>query len=126
MKFVKVSRWRTRPSWLPEWVALAAPTAAAVAGTSLVGVLPAIIVTGTKYIFLITVAALIPCVVLLIMGVLLALLLPRESGPSGGGGWPPPPPDGPPEPPWWPAFEKEFRRHAGETRRDLAGTGPGR
>lgn len=124
MKFAKVSRWRTRPSWLPEWVSLAAPTVAAVAGTSLVGVLPAIIATGTKYILLITVAALVPCILLLVMGVLLALLLPREAGPSGGRGWPPSPSDGPQEPPWWPVFEREFRQHVGETHRDLVSTRP--
>ena len=123
MKFGKVSRWRTRPPWLPEWVALSAPTVAAVAGTSLIGVLPAVIVTGTKYILLLTVAALVPLTLLLLMGVLLGLLLPRESGPPGGGGWPPPP-DGPGEPPWWPSFEKDFRQHVRETRHDLAGTGP--
>lgn len=122
MKFAKVSRWRTRPPWLPEWVSLAAPTVAAVAGTSLVGVLPAIIATGTKYIFLITVAALVPCILLLVMGVLLALLLPREAGPSGGRGWPPSPSDGPQDPPWWPVFEREFRQHVGETPRDLVDT----
>ena len=87
-------------------------------------VLPAIIATGTKYILLITVAALVPCILLLVMGVLLALLLPREAGPSGGRGWPPSPSDGPQEPPWWPVFEREFRQHVGETHRDLVSTRP--
>lgn len=124
MKFGKVSRWRTRPPWVPEWAVLAAPTVAVVAGTSLlVGVLPAVIATGTRYILLITVAAAVPFLLLLLMGALLALLLPREAGPSGGGGSPPPS-DGPPEPPWWPAFEKAFRQHAHGTH-DLAGTRPG-
>lgn len=125
MKFGDLSRWRTRLSRLPEWVVLAAPTVAVVAGTSLLGVLPAVIVTGTKHILLIVVAAGVPFTLLLLMGVLLALLLPREAGPSGGGGWPPPPSDGPPEPPWWPAFEKSFRQHVHEPRHDLVGTRPG-
>ncbi|HLI39762.1 MAG TPA: hypothetical protein VKV80_20855 [Streptosporangiaceae bacterium] len=123
MKFGKVPRWQTRPSWLPEWLALAAPTVAVVAGTSLVGVLPAVIMTGTRHMLLVAVAAGVPFTLLLLMGVLLALLLPREAGPPGGGGWPPPPPDGPPDdPPWWPSFEEAFRKHAVARGRDLVGT----
>jgi len=125
MKFGKVSRWRTRLPRLPEWVVLAAPTVAVVAGTCLIGVLPAVIVTGTKHILLIAVAAGVPFALLLVMGGLLLLFLPREAGPSGGGGWPPPPSDGPPEPPWWPAFEKAFRQHVNEPRHDLVGSLPG-
>lgn len=126
MKFGKVSRWQTRPRWLPEWVALSAPTVAVVAGTSLlVGVLPAVIATGTRYMLLLAVAAGVPFILLVLMGVLLCLLLPREAGPPGGGGWPPPPSDEPPEPPWWPAFEKEFRQHVHEPPHDLVGTRPG-
>lgn len=109
--FGKVSRWRTRPRWVPEWVALAAPTVAVVAGTSLlVGVLPAVIVTGTRYINLIAVAAGVPFILLLLMAVLLAVLLPGETGPSDGGGGPPSG-EPPQEPPWWPSFEKAFREH---------------
>jgi hypothetical protein len=122
MKFGNGARRRTRPPWLPEWLALAAPTIAVVAGTSLLGVLPAVIVTGTRHLLLITVAAGVPFVLLLLMGMILALLLPREAGPSGGGGWPPPPSDGPQEPPWWPSFEKAFHQHASEPHSDLAGT----
>lgn len=112
MKFRKVSRWRTRPRWIPEWMALAAPPVAAVAGTSLlVGVLPAIIVTGTRHMLFIAVGAGVPFTLLLLMGALLALLLPDESGPSDGGGGPPS--DEPPEePPWWPAFEDDFHQYA--------------
>ena len=126
MKFGSASRWRNRPSPFPEWVTLAAPTVAVVAGTSLAGVLPAVIVTGTKYVPLQALAAVVPLALLTIMAVLLALLLPRETGPSDGGGWPPPPPDEPPdEPPWWPTFEKAFRQHAREDHPAPAGTPSG-
>lgn len=126
MKFGSASRWRNRPSPFPEWVTLAAPTVAAVAGTSLVGVLPAVIVSGTRHMTLLAVAAGVPLVLLLLMAGFLALLLPREAGPSGGGGWPPPPADDPPdEPPWWPSFEEAFRQHAREHRHAPAGTPPG-
>lgn len=124
MKFGKLARWRTRPPWLPEWLVLAAPAVAVLAGTSLVGVLPAVVMTGTKYLPLAAVAAGVPFTLLLLMGVLLALLLPRDAGPSGGGGGRPPA-DGPQEPPWWPAFEKSFREHVQEGPHDLAGTRPG-
>jgi hypothetical protein len=113
MKFGKVPRWRNRPSPFPEWVTLAAPTVAVVAGTALIGVVPAVIVTGTRYMTLLVLATFVPLVLLLVMAALLAWLLPRETGPWGGGGGPPPdePPDGPP---WWPSFEKAFRQHVRE------------
>lgn len=126
MKFGNVSRWRNRPSRLPEWVTLAAPTVAVVTGTSLAGVLPAIIVTGTKYMTLLVLAAAIPLALLCIMAALLALLLPRETGPWGGGDGPPPPPDEPPDgPPWWPSFEKAFRQHVRDDHPTPVGTPSG-
>lgn len=122
MKFGRAARWRNRPSRFPEWMTLAAPTVAVVTGTSLVGVLPAIIVTGTRYMALLVLATGVPLALLCVMAALLALLLPREAGPSGGGDGPPPPPDEPPdEPPWWPSFEKAFYQHAGEDRAVPAG-----
>lgn len=110
-----VSRWRSRPSPFPEWVTLAAPTVAAVSGTALVGVLPVVIVAGTKHMPLLGLAVGVPLVLLFVMAVLLNWLLPRETGPWGGGDGPPPPPDEPPDgPPWWPSFEKAFREHVRE------------
>src|SRR5579875_2931831 len=99
MSFGDAARWRKRPQWLPEWMLVAAPTVLVIAGTSLVGILPAVIMTGTKHLTLVAVAAGVPFALLLLMGVVLALVLP---GPSDE------PPD---EPPWWPAFEKAFRQH---------------
>ena len=119
MRFERLARRRKRPDWLPEWVSVAAPTVAAVAGTALVGVLPAIIVTGTKHLALVAVAAGVPFALMLLMGGILDLLLPHEGGSADGGGGPPPPWAGPPdEPPWWPSFEKEFRRHVEQRTRD--------
>ncbi len=112
MSFGDAARWRKRPQWLPEWMLVAAPTVLVIAGTSLVGILPAVIMTGTKHLTLVAVAAGVPFALLLLMGVVLALVLPGEAGPPGGGGGPPGPSDEPPdEPPWWPAFEKAFRQH---------------
>jgi hypothetical protein len=126
MKFGSFSRWRRRPSPFPEWVTLAAPTVAAVSGTALVGVLPAVIVTGTRYMPLLVLAVGVPLVLLLVIAVLLASLLPRETGPWGGGDGPPPPPDEPPDgPPWWPSFEKAFRQHVREGQPAPAGSTPG-
>lgn len=126
MKFGSTARWRNRPSPFPEWVTVAAPTVAVVTGTSLVGVLPAIIVTGTKYIALLVLATGVPLALLCVMAALLALLLPSEAGPSGGGDGPPPPPDEPPdEPPWWPSFEKAFRQHVPEDHPTPAGAPAG-
>lgn len=126
MKFGNVPRWRNRPSPFPEWVTLAAPTVAAVSGTALVGVLPAVIVTGTRYMALLVLAIVVPLVLLLVMAALLAWLLPRETGPWGGGDGPPPPPDEPPDgPPWWPSFEEAFRQHVREGQPTPAGSPSG-
>lgn len=94
----------------PEWLHVAAPTVAAVAGVSLIGVVPAAIETGTKYLPLMAVAAGVPFALLLIMGGILALVLPQQAGPPDGGGGLPRP-SGPDDPPWWPDFEKAFRQH---------------
>lgn len=109
------SRWRKRREWIPEWMPVAAPTVAALAGLSLVGILPAVIVTGMKHLALEAVVVGIPLAVLLLMGVIRGLVLPGEAGPPGGGGGPPGPADGPPdEPSWWPAFETAFRQHVSQ------------
>lgn len=92
----------------PEWMRVAAPTIAAVAGVSLIGVVPAVIASGTKYLTFMAVAAGVPFVLLLLMGGILALVLPQQADPPDGGGGPPRP-SGPDDPPWWPEFEKEFR-----------------
>lgn len=94
----------------PEWMRVAAPTVAAAVGASLIGVVPAAIVTGTKYLTLVAVAAGVPFVLLLIMAGILALILPQQAGPDDGGGGPPQP-AGPDDPPWWPDFEKAFHQH---------------
>lgn len=126
MKFRNASRWPNRRSPFPEWVRLAAPTAAAVSGTTLAGFMPAVIVTGTRHMGLLVMAACIPLALLLVMALVLAWLLPRETGPWGGGDGPPPPPDGPPDgPPWWPSFEKAFRQHVREDHPTPAGTPAG-
>ena len=92
----------------PEWMHVAAPTIAAVAGVSLIGVVPAVIASGTKYLTFMAVAAGVPFMLLLLMGGILALVLPQQADPPDGGGGPPRP-SGPDDPPWWPEFEKEFR-----------------
>lgn len=119
MRFGSAERGRI----FPEWVHVAAPTIAAVAGVSLIGVVPAAIATGTKYLPLMAVAAGVPFTLLLIMGGILALVLPEQAGPPDGGGGPPRP-SGPDEPPWWPDFEKAFRRHVAVSAQGSPDAGP--
>lgn len=119
MKFGSVESGRI----FPEWLHVAAPTIAAVAGVSLIGVIPAAIATGTKYLTLMAVAAGVPFMLLLIMGGILALVLPRQAGPSDGGGGPPRP-SGPDEPPWWPDFEKAYRQHVAASAQGSPDAGP--
>lgn len=107
----------------PEWMRVAAPTIAAAVGASLIGVIPAAIVTGTKYLTLVAVAAAVPFVLLLIMAGVLALILPQQAGPDDGGGGPPQP-AGPDDPSWWPDFENEFRQHVTASGQGSPDAGP--
>lgn len=107
MRFGRIQSGRL----FPEWLYVAAPTIAAVAGVSLIGVIPAAIATGTKHLTLVLVSAAVPFTLLLIMGGILALVLPPVGPPDDGGGGPPRP-SGPDDPPWWPDFEKDFRRYS--------------
>ena len=110
---------------VPEWVRMAAPTVAAIAGTSLVGVIPVAVVTGTRHLALVAVAAGVPFTLLIIMGGVLALVLPDQADPPEDGGGGPPRPYGPDDPPWWPDFEKAFRRHVTASGAASPDAGPG-
>lgn len=95
----------SRRRWLAGW-GLLSVTYLVLAGVRGLG-------TGDAHGALVSVSAAV--VTFAFAAAVLPIMVPRRKGggPRGDGG---PKPEEPPPPPWWPEFERDFRRHAKESR----------